>query len=193
MKTLLFIFGTRPEAIKLAPLILHFKQNPSFNVHVCNTGQHKDLVEPILEFFKIKPDTNLNLMHPNQSLAEFSSACLNALTPILTQSSPDWVFVQGDTSTAFIGALTAFYNKSKIAHIEAGLRSHDLQNPFPEEANRKFISQVATLHFAPTKTAKQNLLNENIPKQNIHVVGNSVVDAIHLCLEKIKQTPAAQR
>lgn len=189
MKTLLFIFGTRPEAIKLAPLILHFKENPNFNVHICNTGQHQDLLTPILDFFQIKPDATLNLMQANQNLADFSSRCLNALTPILTQLSPDWVFVQGDTSTAFMGALAAFYNKSKIAHVEAGLRSHDLHNPFPEEANRKFISQLATLHFAPTETAKQNLLNENIPEKNIHVVGNSVVDAIYLCLDKIKQNP----
>lgn len=184
----LIVFGTRPEAIKLAPLIHELKLYPHrFDVKTCNTGQHKEMLDQVLKFFNIDVDYSLNVMLPNQTLTDLTSRCLSALQHVISKYSPDIVFVQGDTTTALTAALAGFYQKKKIAHLEAGLRSGNLFSPFPEEANRKLISQVGNLHFTPTINAELNLKNEGI-KQNVYTVGNSVIDALLMGLKIIDQT-----
>ncbi|MCB0207977.1 MAG: UDP-N-acetylglucosamine 2-epimerase (non-hydrolyzing) [Anaerolineae bacterium] len=179
MLTILTIIGTRPEAIKLAPVIRQLQQHPEcVRSLVCVTGQHRDLLNPMLAWFNIKPDYDLNLMRSQQTLAYLTSAILEALDKILSQERPDWVLVQGDTTTALAGALAAFYQKIKVGHVEAGLRSGNRHQPFPEEINRRMIDQLATLHFTPTKTTEQNLLQEGLPAKTIHITGNTVIDAL---------------
>ncbi len=182
----LFILGTRPEAIKLAPLIREFKNDNTFVTKVCITAQHRQMLDQVLEFFAIEPDFDLDIMKENQTLFDISSHGLKLIEPILENFKADIIFVQGDTTTAFIGALAGFYKKIAIAHVEAGLRSGDLFSPFPEEGNRKLVSQIATYHFAPTEIASNNLAIENI-KSGVHVVGNTVIDALFLGLEIIKE------
>ena len=182
---LLIIMGTRPEAIKFAPLIKQLEKEPSFELRICITGQHKEMLQQVLDFFEITPHYDLNLMKHNQTLFDVSAGALTGLKPILDEYRPDIVFVQGDTTTAFIGALAAFYEKCKIAHLEAGLRSGDKFSPFPEEANRKLTGAIADFHFAPTELAKNALLKENI-LDNVWVVGNTVVDALLLGLENLR-------
>ncbi len=182
---LLIIMGTRPEAIKFAPLIKQLEKEPSFELRICITGQHKEMLQQVLDFFEITPHYDLNLMKHNQTLFDVSAGALTGLKPILDEYRPDIVFVQGDTTTAFIGALAAFYEKCKIAHLEAGLRSGDKFSPFPEEANRKLTGAIADFHFAPTELAKNALLKENI-QENVWVVGNTVVDALLLGLENLR-------
>lgn len=177
--------GTRPEAIKFAPLIKQLEKEPSFELRICITGQHKEMLQQVLDFFEIIPHYDLNLMKHNQTLFDVSAGALTGLKPILDEYMPDIVFVQGDTTTAFIGALAAFYEKCKIAHLEAGLRSGDKFSPFPEEANRKLTGAIADFHFAPTELAKNALLKENI-HDNVWVVGNTVVDALLLGLENLR-------
>ena len=185
-KKVLFIFGTRPEAIKLAPLIKVFQnERNAFDVKICITSQHREMLKQIIDFFQIKPDFNLNVMKYNQSIFDITSEELKKLDKVLEQYKPDIIFVQGDTTTAFVGALAGFYKKIKVAHIEAGLRSFNKFAPFPEEINRVLISHIADYHFAPTKKAKQNLLREGI-KDNIYVVGNTVIDALQLGLKLIE-------
>lgn len=183
---LLFIFGTRPEAIKMAPLILNARRDSFFDVRVCVTGQHREMLRQVLDFFAIKPDHNLDIMSFNQSLFGLTAGILGALKDVLEGETPDLVLVQGDTSTAMAGALGAFYLGMPVAHIEAGLRSHDMYSPFPEEINRVLVGHIARLHFAPTARAAENLAREGIDQKNIHVVGNTVIDALLLALEKIK-------
>jgi UDP-N-acetylglucosamine 2-epimerase (non-hydrolysing) len=180
----MFVFGTRPEAIKLAPIILEAKKY--FDTVVCVSEQHKEMLYQVINFFNIHIDYNLHIMKNAQSLFDITSNILLKIKEIYETQKPDIVIVQGDTTTAFAAALSAFYLKIKIAHVEAGLRSFDIYNPFPEEANRKFISAIATYHFAPTKFAYHNLLNEGI-KKNVYLTGNSVVDALHLILKKLKE------
>ena len=182
----LFLFGTRPEAIKMAPLIKEFKSEENFEIKVCVTAQHRQMLDQVLNFFSIKPDYDLNLMKPNQSLFDITSNTLKGLEPILDKEKPDLVFVQGDTTTAFVGTLAGFYKKIKVAHIEAGLRSYNKYSPFPEEINRVLVGHLADYHFAPTKRAKENLFKENI-KENVFVVGNTVIDALFLGLDIIKK------
>lgn len=178
MKKLLFIFGTRPEAIKMAPLIAACKQQPQhWDCKVCITGQHKEMLQQVLDFFKIEADYDLALMKHNQTLFDITADALKGLQGILTTEKPDIVIVQGDTTTAFAGALAAFYLKIKVAHIEAGLRSGDKLSPFPEEVNRKLVSVVADYHFAPTPKAAENLRLEQIT-ENVFVTGNTVIDAL---------------
>jgi UDP-N-acetylglucosamine 2-epimerase (non-hydrolysing) len=184
MKKILVIMGTRPEAIKLCPLILKMKANPYFEVKVCNTAQHKEQMDAVLDFFEIVPDYNLGLMQPNQSLFQLTANALLKLEPVLDETKPDLVIVQGDTTTVLSGALSAFYKKVKIAHVEAGLRSTDLYSPFPEEANRVLTSRITDFHFVPTCKAKVNLEEENIHK-NVYLVGNTVIDALEIGLEKL--------
>jgi len=187
MKKILFIFGTRPEAIKMAPLIKEFEKNKGkFNVKVCVTAQHREMLDQVLDFFKIKPDYDLDLMKPNQSLFTITADIIKSLESVLDSFNPDLVFVQGDTTTAFAGALAGFYKKIKIAHIEAGLRSHNRYSPFPEEINRVLAGHITDYHFAPTEKAKDNLINEGI-KENVWVVGNTVIDALFLGLDIIKK------
>ena len=184
--TLLFIFGTRPEAIKLAPLIREFRQRPDVNVLVCVTAQHREMLDQVLSFFEITPDYDLNIMTKNQTLFDVTVVGLKALEEVLTHSKADLVFVQGDTTTSFIGALAAYYKKIKVAHIEAGLRSGNKYSPFPEEMNRVLASHLADFHFTPTRQSVGNLERENI-KAHLYKVGNTVIDALFLGLDLINK------
>ena len=186
MKKLLFVFGTRPEAIKMAPIIHAAKKLPgSFNVAICVTGQHKEMLHSVLDFFELKADADLALMKPNQTLFDITADAIRGLEKVLNNFTPDIVLVQGDTTTAFAGALAAYYKKIKVAHIEAGLRSHDKYAPFPEEINRKMVGTIADLHFAPTEAAAENLFMENI-SENVFITGNTVIDALLWGVEKIR-------
>jgi len=184
--TLLFIFGTRPEAIKLAPLVREFKSRPGMKVLVCVTAQHREMLDQVLSFFEIIPDYDLNIMQSNQTLFDVTVVGLKALELVLEDSKPDLVLVQGDTTTSFIGALAAYYKKIKIAHIEAGLRSGNKYSPFPEEMNRVLASHLADFHFTPTRQSVGNLERENI-KAHLYKVGNTVIDALFLGLELIRK------
>lgn len=175
----LSIFGTRPEAIKVAPVIDKLRSMPGVVSRVCVTGQHREMLDQVLDLFGIVPDYDLNLMQENQSLLRLSAAVLTSLEPILASVRPDWVLVQGDTTSAALAALAAFYAHVKVGHIEAGLRSHDKWRPFPEEINRRVAGVVADLHFAPTEAARRNLLCEGIPEAQVMVTGNTVIDALH--------------
>jgi UDP-N-acetylglucosamine 2-epimerase (non-hydrolysing) len=187
LKKILFIFGTRPEAIKVAPLIKGFQKNDeNFSVKICVTAQHREMLDQVLEFFNIKPDYDLDLMKPDQSLFTLTARIIETLENVLNDFKPDVIFVQGDTTTAFAGALAGFYNKIKIAHIEAGLRSDSKYSPFPEEINRVLVGHIADFHFAPTEKARANLYNEGI-KEHVWVVGNTVIDALYLGLDIIKK------
>lgn len=180
MNNLLFIIGTRPEAIKLAPLVIYLKRHyPALRVMVCLTAQHRDMLDDVLHFFSIKADYDLNLMKPNQQLSSLTAAILLKLDEVYESVNPDLVIVQGDTTTAMAGALAAFYRKISVAHVEAGLRSFELYEPFPEEINRRMIGQIAAYHFCPTSKAYSNLEKENLPGKKI-VVGNTVIDALLL-------------
>ena len=187
-KNLLIIFGTRPEVIKLAPLILELAKYPQeFKLHICNTEQQKDLSHQILEFFDITPDINLNVMKQNQKLSELQSNLLIKLQSIFETHTIDATIVQGDTMSAYTGAMVSFYNKVPIFHLEAGLRSYNNFEPFPEEVMRVMISRIATLHFAPTKQAKNALKKENI-KRNVFVTGNTSIDSLMLFSKKINES-----
>lgn len=192
MKTILFIFGTRPEAIKLAPLILKLKKLNKHKILICSTGQHREMLKPILHFFDIIPDYDLDLMRPGQSLSSLSNSIMNGIQNIIDLhkniSSIDQILVQGDTTSSCIGGLVAFYNKIELIHLEAGLRSNDILSPFPEEFNRKTLSLIASMHLAPTNEAKQNLLNENINPNNIYVTGNTGIDALFEVKNKIEKS-----
>ena len=178
MKTILFILGTRPEAIKLAPVILELKKDPTYRVFVCNTEQQKELSNQTLGFFGIKADFNLDVMQPNQTLAGVQSRILDALSEIYHNNKIDATIVQGDTMTVFCGSLVSFYNKVPVFHVEAGLRSYDLFEPFPEEAIRQMTARITNLHFAPTSKAKEALLKEGIAEDKIFLTGNTVIDAL---------------
>ncbi|MCY1079611.1 non-hydrolyzing UDP-N-acetylglucosamine 2-epimerase [Archangium lansingense] len=185
-KKLLFICGTRPEGIKVAPVIQAFARHPErYAVKLCVTGQHRQMLQQTLDFFELRPDYDLELMKPGQTLFEVTAGALTGLAPILTKDRPDMVFVQGDTTTAFAGALASFYEKIPVAHIEAGLRTHERYSPFPEEVNRALISKVAQLHFAPTRAAAENLAREGI-HENVFQVGNTVIDALLMSLERVR-------
>ncbi|MDH5201995.1 MAG: UDP-N-acetylglucosamine 2-epimerase (non-hydrolyzing) [Nitrospirota bacterium] len=181
----LFIFGTRPEAIKLAPLIVKLKDVG--NIQVCVTGQHREMLDQVLQFFSIVPDYDLKVMMENQSLLAVTSRSLKLLEKVIKESKPDLIIVQGDTTTTLVGVLAGFYNKIKVAHIEAGLRSFHKFSPFPEETNRVLVSHVADYHFAPTDKAKENLLREGISEGNIFVVGNTVIDALFMGLDIVNR------
>lgn len=179
---ILFVFGTRPEAIKLAPLIKEALGQSFFEVKVCTTGQHRELLSQVTDFFGIQADHALNLMVENQTLGDLTSRVLIELLKVYEAEKPDCVVVQGDTTTALVGALAAFYKKIKVAHVEAGIRSNERYSPFPEEMNRILVSMLADFHFCPTDLACQNLQKENI-KQNLYVVGNTIIDAVILALK----------
>ncbi|TVO72414.1 non-hydrolyzing UDP-N-acetylglucosamine 2-epimerase [Sedimenticola selenatireducens] len=178
MKNILVAFGTRPEAIKMAPVIQALKDHPNLHPIVCVTAQHREMLDQTLELFEITPDIDLNLMRPNQGLATLSARILENITPVLVEHQPDAVLVQGDTTTTFMTALASFYQQIPIGHIEAGLRTGDLRAPFPEEANRVLTSHLAQWHFAPTENNKAALLAENIPPEQIFITGNTVIDAL---------------
>jgi len=182
-KNILVLFGTRPEAIKLAPVIIELNKNTdSFNTTVCVTGQHREMLDQILTFFNIVPDIDLNLMTHNQSLTELTSKILLEVDTVIKNGNYDYIMVQGDTTTVFTSAIAAFYNKVKVIHVEAGLRSFDFEHPFPEEFNRRSIASFTNIHFVPSEHAKENLLKENIDSIKIFNVGNTVIDALHYAL-----------
>ena len=185
---LLFFFGTRPEAIKLSPLVKELKKyGELFDVKVCVSAQHREMLDQVLGFFDIKPDSDLDVMKPNQNLYEILNKSITGIRDVMIQCRPDYLIVQGDTTTTFAGALGAYYEKVKVAHIEAGLRSFDKYAPFPEEMNRRLTSHIADLHFAPTEKAKQNLLKESVLEDKIFVVGNTGIDALFLCLDRVER------
>jgi UDP-N-acetylglucosamine 2-epimerase (non-hydrolysing) len=175
---ILFVFGTRPEAIKLAPVVRCLREDPRFDTRVVVTGQHREMLDQVLAAFSIQPDDDLNLMQPGQTLAQSTSRIVAALDPVLHREHPDCVIVQGDTTTTFCGALAAFYRGIPVAHVEAGMRTGDVKQPFPEEMNRVLTSQLATLHFAATESAAENLRREGIEDANIFVTGNTGIDAV---------------
>jgi UDP-N-acetylglucosamine 2-epimerase (non-hydrolysing) len=174
----LIIFGTRPEAIKMAPLIKCFLANNQFETRICTTGQHKEMLDQVLNFFEITPDYDLSLMRPNQSLFSLTSDIISGLKPILDSFKPDFVFVHGDTTTTMSASIASFYAGAKVCHIEAGLRTQNILSPFPEEMNRQVVSRITKYHFAPTIESKSNLTKENIAEENILVTGNTVIDAL---------------
>ena len=174
----LSIFGTRPEAVKMAPVVQELENRPGIESTVCVTAQHREMLDQVLDLFQITPQIDLDLMRPNQTLAGLTANIFKNLDPVLAQIAPDWILVQGDTTTVMAAALNAFYRRIRIGHVEAGLRTHDKWAPFPEEINRKIAGVVADLHFAPTTFSKKNLLNEGVPERYIKVVGNTVIDAL---------------
>lgn len=185
MKKILFLFGTRPEAIKMAPLIKTFQNSEKFDVKVGVTAQHRQMLDQVLDFFDIQPDYDLNIMRPNQTLHQLTADLISRVTDeILLKEKFDLVFVQGDTTTVLAGALASFYQKIDIAHLEAGLRSEDIYSPFPEEMNRVLVSRISKFHFCPTPKSVNNIKIENL-KENIYEVGNTVIDALLLGVEKV--------
>ena len=183
---ILTVFGTRPEAIKMAPLVLALNNNVCFDDKVCITAQHREMLDQVMNIFSIQADHDLDLMHKKQDLYDITSGVLLGMRKVLQQEQPDIVLVHGDTSTCFTAALAAFYQGIKIGHVEAGLRTGNMRAPFPEEANRSLVARIAHYHFAPTATAKQNLLNEGINSDNIFITGNTVIDALLIARKKTK-------
>lgn len=188
LKKILIVFGTRPEAIKMAPLIHEFKNNDLFDTRVCVTAQHREMLDQVLKFFDIEPEYDLDIMKPGQDLYDITANVLLGMKSILKNYKPDIVFVHGDTSTTFAVSLAAFYQQIKVAHIEAGLRTGNIYSPWPEEANRKLTTQITNYHFAPTITSKNNLLEENVNINDILVTGNTVIDALFFTVNKIKNS-----
>ena len=182
---ILSVFGTRPEAVKMAPVVQELKRTQVMETFVCVTAQHREMLDQVLTLFDIQPDVDLNLMRADQSLADLSARIFRDLDPVLVDLKPDWVLVQGDTTSAAITSLLAYYRRIRVGHVEAGLRTHDKWQPFPEEINRRVAGVVADLHFAPTEWARQNLLREGVPDSAIALTGNPVIDALQLV---VKQT-----
>jgi len=194
-KKVLLVFGTRPEAIKMAPLALQLKQQEgSFESKVCVTGQHRQMLDQVLELFNLTPDFDLNLMKPGQTLSDITSGVLKGLEQVFAEWTPDVVLVHGDTATTFAASLAAYYHKIEVGHVEAGLRTGDIYSPWPEEANRKLTGALTTYHFAPTQSSYNNLVKENIDPKNITITGNTVIDALLTVQEKVEtdQTVIAQ-
>ena len=185
MKKILTVIGTRPEAVKLAPVILELQKYPEqIQSRVCVTAQHREMLDQALQLFNIAPDVDLNLMRPGQTLSELTSRVITGMDEVLEAERPDLALVQGDTTTVMAVALAAFYHKIPVGHVEAGLRSHDRYSPFPEEINRRLAGVLSTYHFAPTETARQALLQENVPDDHIFVTGNTVIDALHMIVQR---------
>jgi UDP-N-acetylglucosamine 2-epimerase (non-hydrolysing) len=192
-KRILVVMGTRPEAIKLAPLILKAKADPErFEVLVVRTSQHREMLDQVVDYFDLPVLADLNIMRKDQKLAHITTAALEGLQRVITEVRPDVVVVQGDTTTSFVGALAAFYENVPVAHVEAGLRTYDKHAPFPEEVYRRLTSVIADFHFAPTETARLNLLKENVPAETIWVTGNTAIDALFLTLAKTPPAPASE-
>ena len=181
---ILSIFGTRPEAMKMAPVVRELAKRKGIESRVCVTAQHREMLDQVLSLFEIEPDVDLNLMRPNQSLAQITASVFTHLDPVLEKMQPDWVLVQGDTTTVMSAALNAYYRRIKVGHVEAGLRTHNKWEPFPEEVNRRVAGVAADLHFAPTRWSKQNLLKEGVNKEIVHVTGNPVIDALQFVAEE---------
>jgi UDP-N-acetylglucosamine 2-epimerase (non-hydrolysing) len=186
MPTILTIFGTRPEAIKMAPVIKAIEQEPALNSVVCVTAQQREMLDQVLKLFDITPDHDLNLMTSNQELSELTAKVLTGLQQVLSEVKPDLVVVHGDTTTTMAATLAAFYQQIPVGHVEAGLRTHNIYSPWPEEINRQVTSRIATLNFAPTELSRQNLLSENIEQSSITVTGNTVIDALLSVVNKFR-------
>lgn len=190
MEKVLIVFGTRPEAIKMAPLVQELSKHPTvFDVKVCVTAQHREMLDQVLDFFKLVPDYDLNLMKPNQNLYTLTADILIGMKPIIEETDPDYVFVHGDTTTSTAVALAGFYHGSRVCHIEAGLRTFNKQSPWPEELNRQLTGRIADFHFAPTEISKQNLLDENVRRESILVTGNTVIDALLYAVVRVRENP----
>lgn len=187
MKKIMLVFGTRPEAIKMAPLVKEFQKHPeSFETIVCVTGQHREMLDQVLKLFDITPDYDLNIMKQGQDLYDVTARVLTGMRDVLKDTQPDVVLVHGDTTTSTAAALAAFYQQIPVGHVEAGLRTHNIYSPWPEEMNRQITGRIATYNFAPTQLSKQNLMKENINPDSILVTGNTVIDALHQVVRKIK-------
>lgn len=194
MKTILLIFGTRPEAIKMCPLIKEFQKYPdSFRTLVCVTGQHREMLDQVLHIFGVAPDYDLNIMKVGQDLYDVTSRVLIGLRDVLKEVKPDMVLVHGDTTTSTAAALAAFYQQIPVGHVEAGLRTYNIYSPWPEEMNRQITSRIATYHFAPTPLSKQNLLRENVSEDHILITGNTVIDALYMIVERLKNDMDLQK
>lgn len=187
MKTILLVFGTRPEAIKMCPLVKEFeKHSADFKTVVCVTGQHREMLDQVLNIFEVKPDYDLNIMQQGQDLYDVTSKVLLGMRDVLKEVKPDIVLVHGDTTTSTASALASFYQQIPVGHVEAGLRTNDIYSPWPEEMNRQITGRIATYNFAPTLLSKENLLKENVKQESITVTGNTVIDALHLVVNKLK-------
>ena len=184
LKTL-SIFGTRPEAIKMAPMVINLANDDRFHSRVCVTAQHREMLDQVLELFGLVPDYDLNIMKPDQNLTDVTTAIIQGLQAVLEDFKPDVILVHGDTATTFAASLAAYYQQIPVAHIEAGLRTHNLYSPWPEEGNRRLTGSLASMHFAPTQTSRQNLINEGVAAECIHVTGNTVIDALLSVVEKL--------
>jgi UDP-N-acetylglucosamine 2-epimerase len=189
----LTVFGTRPEAIKLAPLVQAFAAADGITHATCVSGQHREMLDQVLGVFHLTPEYDLNLMKPGQTLDYLMAAALTAIGGVMDAFKPDWVVVQGDTATAFAAALAGFYRKVKVAHVEAGLRTGNLYSPWPEEGNRKLIGQITTVHFPPTETSADNLRREAVPEKDLRVTGNTVIDALHWVAARLKDDADLRR
>lgn len=188
MKTIMLVFGTRPEAIKMCPLVKEFQKYPNdFRTIVCVTGQHREMLDQVLQIFDVTPDYDLNIMKQGQDLYDVTSRVLLGMRDVLKQEQPDVVFVHGDTTTSTAAAIAAFYQQIPVAHVEAGLRTHNIYSPWPEEMNRQITSRIAAYNYAPTPLSRQNLLQENVCDDTITVTGNTVIDALYMVVDKIKQ------
>lgn len=185
----LIVFGTRPEAIKMAPLIKALSSDDRFDARVCVTGQHRQMLDQVLSLFSIVPDFDLDIMKPGQGLVDISVAIMSGLTAVFNKFTPDIVLVHGDTTTTLITSLTAYYHQIKVGHVEAGLRTNNLYSPWPEEGNRKVTGALAQVHFSPTEISRQNLINENVDANNIFVTGNTVIDALQMAIGLISLDP----
>ncbi|MFA5540262.1 MAG: UDP-N-acetylglucosamine 2-epimerase (non-hydrolyzing) [Bacteroidales bacterium] len=186
MKKIMLVFGTRPEAIKMAPLVMEFRKYPDkFNIIICVTAQHREMLDQVVELFEIKPDFDLDIMNQGQDLYDVTSKVLLGMRDVLKKTLPDLLLVHGDTSTSTASSLAAFYQQIPVGHIEAGLRTHSIYSPWPEEMNRQITGRIATYHFAPTELSKSNLLNEGINESKILVTGNTVIDALHIVVNRI--------
>ena len=184
---IMLVFGTRPEAIKMAPLVKEFQRHPDkFQTIVCVTGQHRQMLDQVLEIFDITPDYDLNIMKQGQDLYDVTARVLTGMRDVLTKAKPDVVLVHGDTTTSTAAALAAFYQQIPVGHVEAGLRTHNIYSPWPEEMNRQITGRIATYHFAPTPLSRQNLISEGIDSEKITVTGNTVIDALYMVIDKIK-------
>lgn len=193
MKKILTVFGTRPEAIKMAPLVHALAADGRFDAKVCVTAQHREMLDQVLELFEIEPDFDLNIMKTGQTLNDVTSAILTGLKPVLEDFKPDAVLVHGDTATTFAASLAAYYQQIKVGHVEAGLRTGNIYSPWPEEANRKLTSAITNYHFAPTAGSRDNLLNEGVSEDEITVTGNTVIDALFWVREKLKEDKSLSR
>ncbi|ALS99141.1 non-hydrolyzing UDP-N-acetylglucosamine 2-epimerase [Lacimicrobium alkaliphilum] len=188
-KKILLVFGTRPEAIKMAPLVLELQRRPEFEVQVCVTAQHRQMLDQVLQLFDLRPDYDLDLMQPGQDLYDITSRALLGLKTVLAESRPDLVLVHGDTTTTFAASLAAFYQRIAVGHVEAGLRTGDIYSPWPEECNRKLTGALTLLHFAPTQGSADNLLAENISENQVYITGNTVIDALLQVVKRIEGDP----